>query len=206
MKKNIQYQFGASLFALAFSLGASLPAAAQTCVPPPSCDTLGFTKTAADCAGKTILKCPFDTTKVYCPGVEEQGDSPFVSTWEDGTSVLYNGKEIGTILEDRGASVVVVDKGFLGSYDYLKSLRSRCESQGRLLIYQWILPDQLLAQKIASKLNNRSNVFYDPNSNSGQDNDTIYYCYKSTSGVICASNYSRTEGYVYCVMTIPKPL
>ena len=94
MKKNIQYQFGASLFALAFSLGASLPAAAQTCVPPPSCDTLGFTKTAADCAGKTILKCPFDTTKVYCPGVEEQTKS-----YALGDTYYANGTAVGKVIK-----------------------------------------------------------------------------------------------------------
>lgn len=94
MKKNIQYQFGASLFALAFSLGASLPAAAQTCVPPPSCDTLGFTKTAADCAGKTILKCPFDTTKVYCPGVEEQ-----TKMYALGDTYYADGVAIGKVIK-----------------------------------------------------------------------------------------------------------
>ena len=38
----------------------------QNCATPPSCETLGYTKTAADCSGKTILKCPFDNNKVYC--------------------------------------------------------------------------------------------------------------------------------------------
>ncbi len=94
MKKNIQYQFGASLFALAFSLGASLPAAAQTCVPPPSCDTLGFTKTAADCAGKTILKCPFDKTKVYCPGVEEQ-----TKMYALGDTYFADGVAVGKVIK-----------------------------------------------------------------------------------------------------------
>lgn len=94
MKKNIQYQFGASLFALAFSLGVSLPAAAQTCVPPPSCDTLGFTKTAADCEGKTILKCPFDTSKVYCPGVEEQTKS-----YALGDTYYADGVAVGKVIK-----------------------------------------------------------------------------------------------------------
>lgn len=44
---------------------------AQTCVKAPDCTEIGFTKTAADCKGKTILKCPFDTNQVYCPGYEE---------------------------------------------------------------------------------------------------------------------------------------
>lgn len=46
-------------------------AAAQVCTTPPTCDALGYNKTEADCSGKTILKCPLDQTKVYCPGYEE---------------------------------------------------------------------------------------------------------------------------------------
>ncbi|MBE6459353.1 MAG: tail fiber protein, partial [Alphaproteobacteria bacterium] len=39
---------------------------AQTCAQAPSCPQLGYTKSVADCAGKTILYCPFDATKAYC--------------------------------------------------------------------------------------------------------------------------------------------
>lgn len=62
-KKNL---YGASIIALAFSFSGQ--ALAQTCSTPPDCKTLGFTKTAADCSGKTILKCPFNQAQVYCPG------------------------------------------------------------------------------------------------------------------------------------------
>ncbi|MBS4773514.1 MAG: tail fiber protein [Proteobacteria bacterium] len=41
-------------------------ARAQTCTQAPSCSELGYTKSASDCAGKTILYCPFDKTKAYC--------------------------------------------------------------------------------------------------------------------------------------------
>ncbi|MBS4773063.1 MAG: tail fiber protein [Proteobacteria bacterium] len=41
-------------------------ARAQTCSQAPSCSELGYTKSASDCAGKTILYCPFDKTKAYC--------------------------------------------------------------------------------------------------------------------------------------------
>ncbi len=57
--------------AAAVMLLTAAPAAAQTCIKTPSCADLGYTKTAADCAGKTILKCPLDNTQVYCPGYEE---------------------------------------------------------------------------------------------------------------------------------------
>ena len=206
MKKNIQYKFGASLFALAFSLVGADEAWAQTCVPSPSCDTLGFTKTAADCAGKTILKCPFDTSKVYCPGAEEQGDSPFVSTWEVGASVMYNGKEVGLILEDRGASVIVHDQGYRGSFDYLRQLRSQCEGKGSILGYQWVLPNEMTVKELISRIDISSAVFYEHNSNA-QDDDHVYYCNKlSEDNITCNDSILNVNAYVFCIMTIPKPL
>ena len=43
------------------------PAAnAQNCVNSSRCDELGYTKTAADCAGLDTLVCPFDSNKVFC--------------------------------------------------------------------------------------------------------------------------------------------
>ena len=42
-------------------------AQAQTCVQPPSCEDLGYTKTKADCTNADmVLKCPTDTSKVTC--------------------------------------------------------------------------------------------------------------------------------------------
>jgi len=61
-------------FRLALSCSVIMPglvwtvfdARAQTCAQAPSCPQLGYTKSVADCAGKTILYCPFDATKAYC--------------------------------------------------------------------------------------------------------------------------------------------
>ncbi len=51
--------------ALGFSLtmGTSLYAA---CVPD-DCASLGYTKSASECAGMETIKCPFDDSKLYCP-------------------------------------------------------------------------------------------------------------------------------------------
>ena len=51
--------------ALGFSLtmGTSLYAA---CVPN-DCASLGYTKSASECAGMETIKCPFDDSKLYCP-------------------------------------------------------------------------------------------------------------------------------------------
>lgn len=93
MTKNSTKIIGASLSALAFSLTIS-NALAQTCVVPPTCEALGFIKTTADCAGKTILKCPFDQTQVYCPGYEESSQ-----TYNLGDTYLINDIPIGKVIE-----------------------------------------------------------------------------------------------------------
>src|SRR5574344_739991 len=68
MKKKEIYKriMGLSLgLCLAFSL--NMNANAQTCTAAPSCDSLGYTKSASDCSGE-YLKCPFDNNKVFCGG------------------------------------------------------------------------------------------------------------------------------------------
>ncbi len=44
----------------------ALPSQAQTCTAAPSCTTLGYTKTASQCSGKSYTRCPFDTSKYAC--------------------------------------------------------------------------------------------------------------------------------------------
>ncbi len=49
----------------------ALPSQAQTCTAAPDCATLGYTKTAAQCSGKTYTRCPFDTSKYSCEDTKE---------------------------------------------------------------------------------------------------------------------------------------
>lgn len=44
----------------------ALPSQAQTCTEAPDCATLGYTKTASQCSGKSYTRCPFDTSKYAC--------------------------------------------------------------------------------------------------------------------------------------------
>lgn len=90
LRKNF---YGVSLGVLAFSLVGTTNAHAQTCVAPPNCATLGFTKTTAECTGKTILKCPFDQTAVYCPGYEES-----TKTYGIGDTYMVNGAAVGKVI------------------------------------------------------------------------------------------------------------
>ena len=48
---------------------------AQTCTAAPSCSDMGYTKSASDCAGKNMIKCPFDLTKVNCDDASSSGSS-----------------------------------------------------------------------------------------------------------------------------------
>ncbi len=52
-------------------LGTSLIVASSAyaefdCTKIPTCADLGYLQTATDCAGKNMLKCPFETDKVFC--------------------------------------------------------------------------------------------------------------------------------------------
>ena len=185
---------GASLALAAFSFITPSQVQAQTCVTPPTCDSLGYNKTTADCEGKTILKCPFDTSQVYCPGADEQGDSPFVSTWEVGSSVMYNGEEIGVIYQDNGASVSVYDRKAINAF-YCRHARDAClERTTYANMAAWHLPyDATTAQKLAKLLN--LSLFY-----SGSECDNYGgFCNKDS----CGSSYDQS--YV-CVAEIPAPV
>ena len=51
--------------ALGLILTTSISKATE-CTPAPDCASLGYSKTATDCKGVDAIKCPFDTSKLYC--------------------------------------------------------------------------------------------------------------------------------------------
>ena len=61
---------------------------AQTCTAAPSCDDLGYTKSASQCSGKTTLKCPFDLTKVSC---EDESKNSTIPLWDWANSKSCDG-------------------------------------------------------------------------------------------------------------------
>ena len=84
------------------SLAVSGAAAAQTCATPPSCETLGFTKSETDCEGLEALKCPFDQSKLYCPqgGGNMSAAAPGAILYSDGTisdSVIASKTPVGIV-------------------------------------------------------------------------------------------------------------
>ena len=61
------------LFSAAVLLVTAAEASAQTCTEAPGCAELGYTQTASECSGKAMVKCPFDSAKVFC-GVSKSCD------------------------------------------------------------------------------------------------------------------------------------
>ena len=42
------------------------PSYAAECTSAPDCAALGYTMTVSDCGDKAYIKCPFDTSKIFC--------------------------------------------------------------------------------------------------------------------------------------------
>ena len=74
MKKELKRILGASFLTIAFSFIGNTSALAQTCATPPTCESLGYIFTASQCTGRTVLKCPLDTSKIFCVSAAEAGE------------------------------------------------------------------------------------------------------------------------------------
>ena len=56
--------YGCGVLAFSVAISSSYVYAATSGCIPGNCD--GYTKSSSDCSGKTTIKCPFDTSKLYC--------------------------------------------------------------------------------------------------------------------------------------------
>ena len=129
---------GASLTLAAFSFITATQVAAQTCVTPPTCESLGYNKTTADCEGKTILKCPFDTSQVYCPGNNEEST---ITSYKVGDDYFVDGYSIGRVIEINDNNITVASPLKVNSLE----ITDYCDS---LSPETWIAPDKSSGQKI----------------------------------------------------------
>lgn len=64
MKMNKYFGYMATL--MVCLSGASAFSAELNCAAAPDCESLGYTMAAKDCADDTIVKCPTDSSKIYC--------------------------------------------------------------------------------------------------------------------------------------------
>ena len=120
-------------------LAASGAAAAQTCATPPSCETLGFTKSETDCDGLEALKCPFDQSKLYCPqggGDDTSAAVPGAIVYSDGTisdSVIASKTPVGIVAYVNGStgfavSLTEVSKTWSSGYEDVSCLTNYTSS------------------------------------------------------------------------------
>ena len=95
MTNNLYHRiWGTAALVLAFSSYDIGKVQAQSCVKTPTCAELGYAQSESDCGGKTILKCPLDTSKVYCPS-----DTESAKTYKVGdVFVDLNGIALGRVI------------------------------------------------------------------------------------------------------------
>ena len=93
MKKELKRILGASFLTIAFSFIGNTSVWAQTCATPPTCESLGYTLTASQCTGRTVLKCPLDTSKIFCVSAAEAGETTECSNVGD---ILYSDMSCST--------------------------------------------------------------------------------------------------------------
>ena len=122
-----------TLLAAGFSLLAG-SAAAQTCVAN-NCAALGFTKSASNCEGD-IIRCPFDTSKVFCKEkiyVPKPGDI----LYSDGTIsdiVIASKTPVGIVAYVNGStgfavSLTEVSKNWSSGYEDVSCLTNSSSSK-----------------------------------------------------------------------------
>ncbi len=97
---------GASLTLAAFSFLNINTVNAQSCAVAPTCESLGYTKSENDCKGHDVLKCPFDTSLVYCDsassGSSGNCDNPVVG------SFLYSDMSCSTAIEGSNSIIGII--------------------------------------------------------------------------------------------------
>lgn len=154
-----------SLFVSVFCCATSYSLMAQAaCVPAPSCDALGYTMTAADCNGQITVKCPTDTSKIFCKKAaapKPQTELPIL--YGDGTvskDIISGKTPIGIVFDEAAKLAVslvdIKESHPLGSkemewatssscdvwglvnctYDYNDTTVDSCSTDGRLNTYQ----------------------------------------------------------------------
>ena len=76
-------------------LGTSLIVASSAyaefdCTKQPTCEDLGYLQTKEQCTGKNMLKCPFETDKVFCTGESSGGNAGTGQGCDAVGDVLYS--------------------------------------------------------------------------------------------------------------------
>ena len=158
-------------------------AAAQVCTTPPTCDALGYTKSASECGSNPMLKCPLDQTKVFCAG----SSTPTTPTYSVG-DIAPGGGTIVAVNSSGTGGTRVVSAG-AGTYDELKSYCASLSGGGTV----W----QIASSVTLEKMNDDGDLFFSGCSyyyHSGKG-----YCHLCGGGIgSCSSSGSQSTAGGYC--------
>lgn len=151
MTDNFKLNFGVSLSVLAFSCFEPSQSLAQTCTVPPTCESMGYNKTASQCGNLATLKCPFDETKLFCTAfTDSEGNTPIAVgdyAYSDGTfsAALKPGKTpIGVIFNTSGLAVAL-DNYTNVKYDTFSDTKCSGYTSGSLNLWKNSTQEHLLS-------------------------------------------------------------
>lgn len=214
MTDNFRLNFGVSLSVLAFSCFEPSQSLAQTCTVPPTCESMGYNKTASQCGNLATLKCPFDETKLFCTAFTDSEGNSIMAVgdilYSDGsfsTEPIANKKPIGVIFDISGLAVAtksaLTDTAYQDS-DYDSKF---CSKYTDYNVTGWKAPniyqitaiynnkdiiDTKLAKIIAASQLGTNKLGYNNNS------DTSYMDF--SNGKTGIDSYSRENWKLHCVL------
>ena len=159
MTDNFRLNFGVSLSVLAFSCFEPSQSLAQTCTVPPTCESMGYNKTASQCGNLATLKCPFDQTKLFCTAfTDSEGNTPIAVgdyAYSDGTfsAALKPGKTpIGVIFNTSGLAVALDNYTNVGYGSYSDT---KCSEYTSGSLSLWKNPTQ---EHLSSMYSNKTQI------------------------------------------------
>ena len=216
MNKNCKMTIGAMLLlTTAFS---AFSVNAQTCAVPPTCESLGYDKSADECSGLAQLKCPFDQSKYFCTAYRNAGEGEPIAVgdiaYSDGT---YSAVPIPTkipvgVVYSTSGQIVALSPQKTSGIDCLYNVTgTECSSYTANNKGEWTNPtkeeletiyanknkiEATLATLSATSLETGNYVY------GNQNNDPIAISF-STGKVVSFSGCSL-QGVIRCVNTLAK--
>ena len=216
MNKNCKMTIGAMLLlTTAFS---AFSVNAQTCAVPPTCESLGYDKSADECSDLAQLKCPFDQSKYFCTAYRNAGEGEPIAVgdiaYSDGT---YSAVPIPTkipvgVVYSTSGQIVALSPQKTSGIDCLYNVTgTECSSYTANNKGEWTNPtkeeletiyanknkiEATLATLSATSLGTGNYVY------GNQNNDPIAISF-STGKVVSFSSCSL-QGVIRCVNTLAK--
>ena len=152
MNKNCKMTIGAMLLlTTAFS---AFSVNAQTCAVPPTCESLGYDKSADECSGLAQLKCPFDQSKYFCTAYRNAGEGEPIAVgdiaYSDGTysAVPIPSKTpVGVVFNTSGLVIALLPYK-TGIDDFASVSETMCSSYSSGSTSGWQNPSKAELQSI----------------------------------------------------------